>query len=160
MLTPDSPPRMPVDTGITEGRVQNDSASDTAITAPRPPERSTSTSFNHTPSNYRPAKRRAVKFFAGRKKDPVQDAPSSKPKQKFTLLGQLREVLFRSWLYVLLLFVPIGIALNYAHVSPVAVFVINFIAIIPSNLVLSHAVEEITLRTGNVVGALLNISFR
>lgn len=80
-------------------------------------------------------------------------------KKKFTAWGQLRATLFNSWINVLLIASPVGIAVYYAHINPVAVFVINFIAIIPLAAMLSYATEEIALRTGEVIGGLLNASF-
>jgi Ca2+:H+ antiporter len=53
----------------------------------------------------------------------------------------------------------VGIIVNYLHITPVAIFVINFIAIIPLAALLSYATEEIALRTGEVIGGLLNASF-
>lgn len=55
--------------------------------------------------------------------------------------------------------VPVGIIVNYLHITPVAIFVINFIAIIPLAALLSYATEEIAIRTGEVMGGLLNASF-
>ncbi|KAL2853458.1 putative sodium/calcium transporter [Aspergillus pseudoustus] len=52
-----------------------------------------------------------------------------------------------------------SVALNYVDVDPVAVFVVNFIAIIPLAAMLSYATEEIALRTGETIGGLLNASF-
>ena len=80
-------------------------------------------------------------------------------KQKFTAASQLRATLFNSWINVLLIFVPIGIAVNFANVPKVGVFVINFIAIIPLAAMLSYATEEIALRTGETIGGLLNATF-
>lgn len=54
---------------------------------------------------------------------------------------------------------PIGFALNYAHANDIAIFVVNFIAIIPLAAMLSYATEEIALRTGETIGGLLNASF-
>lgn len=79
--------------------------------------------------------------------------------QKFTAVSQLRATLFNSWINVLLIFVPIGIAVNFANVPKVGVFVINFIAIIPLAAMLSYATEEIALRTGETIGGLLNATF-
>lgn len=79
--------------------------------------------------------------------------------QKFTAASQLRATLFNSWINVLLIFVPIGIAVNFANVPKVGVFVINFIAIIPLAAMLSYATEEIALRTGETIGGLLNATF-
>ena len=82
-----------------------------------------------------------------------------KDKQKFTAVGQLRATLLNSWINILLIFVPIGIAVNYAGIPKVGVFVINFIAIIPLAAMLSYATEEIALRVGETVGGLLNATF-
>lgn len=87
------------------------------------------------------------------------DNNNGKDKQKFTPWSQVRATLFNSWINVLLIFSPLGIALYYAHVDPVVVFVVNFIAIIPLAAMLSYATEEIALRTGEVIGGLLNASF-
>lgn len=54
---------------------------------------------------------------------------------------------------------PVGIALHFAKVNDVVIFVVNFIAIIPLAGMLSYATEEIALRTGEVLGGLLNASF-
>ncbi|CAD6579685.1 MAG: hypothetical protein ASARMPRED_009220 [Alectoria sarmentosa] len=82
-----------------------------------------------------------------------------KDTQTFTAVSQLRATLFNSWVNVLLIFVPIGIAVNFANVPKVGVFVINFIAIIPLAAMLSYATEEIALRTGETIGGLLNATF-
>ena len=83
----------------------------------------------------------------------------AKDTQKFTAVSQFRATLFNSWINVLLVFVPIGIAVNFANVPKVGVFVINFIAIIPLAAMLSYATEEIALRTGETIGGLLNATF-
>ncbi|RMZ87068.1 hypothetical protein DV736_g5707, partial [Chaetothyriales sp. CBS 134916] len=83
----------------------------------------------------------------------------NKPKHKFTVGNQIRNTLFSSWVNILLVMSPVGIAVYYAKVNSVAVFVINFIAIIPLAGMLSYATEEIALRTGEVIGGLLNASF-
>ncbi|RMZ76750.1 hypothetical protein DV737_g4723, partial [Chaetothyriales sp. CBS 132003] len=83
----------------------------------------------------------------------------NKPTHKFTVGNQIRNTLFSSWVNILLVMSPVGIAVHYANVNAVAVFVINFIAIIPLAGMLSYATEEIALRTGEVIGGLLNASF-
>lgn len=80
-------------------------------------------------------------------------------KPKFTTGNQLRRTVLNSWINILLIMVPVGIAVNYAHVQPVIVFVINFIAIIPLAAMLSYATEEIAYRTGETLGGLLNATF-
>ena len=91
--------------------------------------------------------------------DPDKDGDDGKDRRKFTAWSQVRAIVFNSWLNILLIASPVGMALSYAHVNPVAVFVVNFIAIIPLAAMLSSATEQIALRTGDVVGGLLNASF-
>src|SRR5262249_12119160 len=76
-----------------------------------------------------------------------------------SIIGQLRHALFNSWINVLLVAAPVGIALHFAKVNPTAVFVVNFIAIIPLAGLLSYATEEIAIRVGETLGGLLNASF-
>lgn len=87
------------------------------------------------------------------------DSKNSGKNEKFTTGNQLRRTLLNSWINVLLIMAPVGIAVNYANVQPVAVFVINFIAIIPLAAMLSYATEEIAIRTGETLGGLLNATF-
>jgi len=49
---------------------------------------------------------------------------------------------------------------NYLHVNSITIFIVNFMAIIPLTTILSYATEEITLRAGNILGGLLNVTFR
>lgn len=93
------------------------------------------------------------------KKTRTQSGMWGKETQTFTTASQLRATLFNSWINVLLIFVPIGIAVNFANVPKVGVFIINFIAIIPLAAMLSYATEEIALRTGETIGGLLNATF-
>ncbi|PYH88600.1 Calcium/proton exchanger [Aspergillus ellipticus CBS 707.79] len=111
----------------------------------------------------RPRKRKTTTMFGGGpdEEDGQSVASSDKPmpKRKFTAMGQLKATLFNSWINVLLVAAPVGIALNYVNVNPVAVFVVNFIAIIPLAAMLSYATEEIAMRTGETIGGLLNATF-
>ena len=96
------------------------------------------------------------------KKDTQEDSgkdDNGKQKPHFTAMGQFRATVLNSWINVLFIASPVGIALYYAHVNPIAVFVVNFIAIIPLAAMLSYATEEIALRTGETIGGLLNASF-
>lgn len=82
------------------------------------------------------------------------------PKEPFTVANQLQRTFLNSWINILLIAAPVGIALNYVHsVDRIAVFVVNFIAIIPLAAILSFATEEIALRTGEVLGGLINATF-
>lgn len=54
-----------------------------------------------------------------------------------------------SWINVLVVFIPLGIASHFVWNSTV-VFILNFIAIIPLAKLLGFATEDIALRTGEV----------
>lgn len=88
------------------------------------------------------------------------DFSGKSDKHKYTFWNQIYYSFFNSWLNVLLVFAPIGIALHFVKtVNPVVVFVVNFIAIIPLAGTLSYATEEIALRVGETLGGLLNATF-
>ncbi|RKU45896.1 hypothetical protein DL546_008446 [Coniochaeta pulveracea] len=96
----------------------------------------------------------------GKKKKEHRMFKSVQPKEPFTVANQLQRTVLNSWINVLLIMVPVGIAVNYVHSIPrVAVFVLNFIAIIPLAAMLSFSTEEIALRTGETLGGLLNATF-
>lgn len=101
--------------------------------------------------------------------DPEPEKPKKKkktgflkdiqPKEPFTVRNQIQRTLFNSWINILLLAAPPGIALSYLGVDGKIVFAVNFIAIIPLAAMLSYATEEIALRTGETVGGLINATF-
>ena len=103
------------------------------------------------------------------KQEPEQEKPKEKlvlgflrhvpPKEPFTWKNQLRRTVGSSWINVLLVCAPAGIAMNYTGVSGQIVFAINFIAIIPLAAMLGFATEEIALRTGETLGGLINATF-
>jgi len=78
---------------------------------------------------------------------------------KIPAKDQVRAVLFSSWINMLLLAVPVGFVVNYLHVNGIAIFIVNFIAIIPLAAMISCATEEIARRAGNTLGGLLNATF-
>ncbi|KAK1988442.1 calcium/proton exchanger [Colletotrichum cereale] len=82
------------------------------------------------------------------------------PKAPFTVANQLQRTLLSSYINVLILAAPVGIAISYVgSINKIAVFVVNFIAIIPLAAMLGFATEEIALRTGETLGGLLNATF-
>lgn len=89
----------------------------------------------------------------------VEERKKRAHKRKIPVGAQIRFVLFGAWINVLLIFVPIGFAVYYAHLAPVPVFIINFIAIIPLAAMLSNATEELAIRVGETLGGLLNATF-
>jgi len=70
-----------------------------------------------------------------------------------------KEVLLSSWINVLLVFVPIGIAVKIAGVNKTVVFAVNAIAIVPLASLLSHATESVASEMGDTIGALMNVTF-
>lgn len=69
------------------------------------------------------------------------------------------NVLISSWINVLLVFVPVGIASHFAGMSQSIIFAMNAIAIIPLAGLLSHATESVSKRLGDTIGALMNVTF-
>src|SRR3954465_11766949 len=59
-------------------------------------------------------------------------------------------------LAILLLFVPAAIAAEFLHASPVVVFALAALAIVPLSGFLGRATEEIAAYTGPTLGGLLN----
>ncbi|KAH8597390.1 Sodium/calcium exchanger protein-domain-containing protein [Bisporella sp. PMI_857] len=70
-----------------------------------------------------------------------------------------KSIILSSYVNILLVFVPVGIASKAAHLSPGIVFGMNAIAIIPLAGLLSHATESVAKRMGDTVGALMNVTF-
>jgi hypothetical protein len=91
---------------------------------------------------------------------PISSTPQkSSERKRFTLGSQLKATIFNSWINLLLIAAPVGNATHFINASPVAVFAVNFIAIIPLAAMLSYATEEIALRVGETLGGLLNATF-
>jgi len=82
------------------------------------------------------------------------------PSEPFTIRNQIQRTLFGSWINILLVAAPVGIALDQIDsVSRITVFIVNFIAIVPLAASLGFATEEIALRTGETLGGLVNATF-
>ena len=73
------------------------------------------------------------------KGDPVNESAQSGSTRSERLASPRRqtfprfckEFLLSSWANVLLVFIPVGIAVHFAHVNPVVVFIMNSLAIVP-----------------------------
>lgn len=68
-------------------------------------------------------------------------------------------ILTSNYVNILLVFVPLGIISGVLGWSPVAIFVLNFMAIIPLAALLSFATEELALKVGETIGGLMNATF-
>ncbi|KAG2166062.1 hypothetical protein JADG_005801 [Aureobasidium aubasidani] len=122
----------------------------------------------HTESEHKPRKRLALMNLLGqpdRTKTDSSDLERSdtgdtkKRRPKISIVSQFKATILGSWVNVLLVCVPIGFALRYSHANGYAVFIVNFIAIIPLAAMLSFATEELALYVGETLGGLLNASF-
>ncbi|EPQ29897.1 uncharacterized protein PFL1_02570 [Pseudozyma flocculosa PF-1] len=76
-----------------------------------------------------------------------------------SFVGSLWWLVSCSWLNVLLVFVPLGIAAEFLHWPAVWIFVLNFMAIIPLAKLLGDATEQASLKLGQTLGGLLNATF-
>jgi Ca2+:H+ antiporter len=80
--------------------------------------------------------------------------------RKIPIGAQIGSLLFYNYIATILLpCIPAGFAVNYFHTNAVAIFCINFAAIIPSATVLSAALNDLSIRSGDKVSALLNQTF-
>lgn len=78
-----------------------------------------------------------------------------------SLWCQLAYLFLGDYLNFLLAAIPAGIAINYTPPSRIAVFFINFVAIIPSSRILGVAMDEleIYLEGSTVLMGLINCTF-
>ena len=76
-----------------------------------------------------------------------------------TFFHKTWQVLASNYVNVFLVFVPVGIILGALDIDPVAIFIVNFMAIIPLAALLSFATEELSVKLGQTVGGLLNATF-
>jgi Ca2+:H+ antiporter len=70
-------------------------------------------------------------------------------KKRISTREGLMVIVKSSWINVLLVFVPVGIASHFVW-SPTITFIMNFLAIVPLAKLLGFATEDIALRTGEV----------
>ncbi|KAH9884084.1 Calcium/proton exchanger [Xylariomycetidae sp. FL2044] len=98
-------------------------------------------------------------FFFNTSHTPGIDSPKPWVRYSAHSWHILKATLLSSPVNILLVTVPFGIIAGEAHWDPVAVFVINFFAIIPLAAVLSFATEEISAKLGEALGGLLNATF-
>lgn len=70
-----------------------------------------------------------------------------------------KQTLLSNYVNVLLVFLPLGIIAGAMGWSPTAVFILNFLAIIPLAALLSFATEELSVKLGQTLGGLLNATF-
>jgi len=80
-------------------------------------------------------------------------------KHEPTFVSSLKAF-FLTWINLLLVCVPAGIVLGaLGNMPPTAVFIVNFLAIIPLAKLLGNSTESVAVYAGQSIGALLNASF-
>jgi Ca2+:H+ antiporter len=77
----------------------------------------------------------------------------------FLSLHLTYEILKTNYVNILLVFVPLGIIAGALKWNPTAVFILNFLAIIPLASLLAFATEELAVPLGQTIGGLLNATF-
>lgn len=70
-----------------------------------------------------------------------------------------KTVLLSNYVNILLVFIPLGIVAGALGWNDTAIFILNFLAIIPLASLLSFATEELALQVGETLGGLLNATF-
>jgi Ca2+:H+ antiporter len=75
------------------------------------------------------------------------------------MLSAFRQALLGSRLNVLLVFIPVTLALEWAHAGDVWVFAAAALAIVPLAALIGLATEQLALRAGPGIGGLLNATF-
>ncbi|KAL8804746.1 MAG: hypothetical protein Q9200_005691, partial [Gallowayella weberi] len=83
-----------------------------------------------------------------------------KPNIIIRFYGVCKAILLASWINMLLVFVPVGIAVEIAGINPTIIFAMNAIAIIPLAGLLSYATESVASEMGDTIGALMNNEIR
>ena len=78
---------------------------------------------------------------------------------EFTLIDVLRNMIFGSYINLLLLFSPIAVASYYLKWSPTSIFIFNFLTMIPLAAILGDFTEEAAAHTNQTIGGLINASF-
>ncbi|KAG0345595.1 hypothetical protein BG004_003513 [Podila humilis] len=156
----DQPIKSPISYGHSEHNHSN------GATSSRPLSLRSGTNIEpHSPLSTNPAKQvtirseRSLPRRAGTLLSPGHHEPQTFGAKVKAIPGYLKLVLFASKINILLIFIPLGIISEALHWPEVATFILNFIAIIPLAKLLGYATEEIALRLGENLGALLNASF-
>ncbi|KAF8997493.1 Sodium/calcium exchanger protein-domain-containing protein [Cyathus striatus] len=91
----------------------------------------------------------------------IRRATNQKLSPPPTTMSSIRFIIFDSWLNLMLIFIPVSWALNFALPDSFAsrdtlVFVFSFLAIIPLARLLAIATDELSMRVGQTLAGLLN----
>ncbi|KAN0120750.1 Sodium/calcium exchanger domain containing protein [Russula decolorans] len=82
-----------------------------------------------------------------------------KPLRKSPCVRKSVIAIFKSsWLNVLLIFIPLSWIFHYVKLNETLVFVCSFLAIIPLDKLLAFATDDLSLRLGQTLAGLLNVT--
>ncbi|KAL8937040.1 MAG: hypothetical protein Q9211_003890 [Gyalolechia sp. 1 TL-2023] len=122
---------------------------------------------SYSPSNHEMAEKHTAaspppapppdKDVHGEKPTPIEAAERANVFTRF--YGVCKGILLASWINTLLVFVPVGIAVEIAGISPTIIFAMNAVAIVPLAGLLSYATESVACEMGDTIGALMNVTF-
>ena len=82
----------------------------------------------------------------------MSQAPASFNLRRFLLSGE-------GWPYLLVPFIVVAIALEFAHASATLIFVTSALGVIPTAALMGRATEELAARSGPGIGGFLNVTF-
>lgn len=108
------------------------------------------------PSHYKDSNR---PFFFQRLQAYKLGRPTWTRIENSSAMNKIKHILTSSYVNILLIFVPLGILAYHLNWGSTAVFLLNFLAIIPLAALLGYATEEIAVHVGETVGGLLNATF-
>lgn len=91
--------------------------------------------------------------------DTIEPKPKEKKNVALRFWLTFRSIILSSYINILLVFVPVGIASKVAGLQPGVIFGMNAIAIVPLAGLLSHSTESVAKRMGDTIGALMNVTF-
>jgi len=100
-----------------------------------------------------------MKFLFNRKQTPGTEHDKWYYRWPALIWHTTKVTLMSSYVNVLIVFVPLGIAAGELHWNPTTVFILNFFAIVPLAAILAFGTEEISIKLGQTLGGLMNASF-
>ncbi|KAH6619384.1 Sodium/calcium exchanger protein-domain-containing protein [Chaetomium sp. MPI-SDFR-AT-0129] len=122
--------------------------------------------FSLTPSDATTAldeqKQEQQPKYPGSLPPPIQTPDNDKKASQnvaVRFLLAVRDILLSSYVNILLVFVPVGIAAHTAKLPSGVVFGMNAVAIMPLARLLSYATESLANGFGDAVGALMSVTF-
>lgn len=90
---------------------------------------------------------------------PPTAAPDAAPRQPLPHLRRDRSDWGPLWRRALLLAIPAALVANYMHLSPVVVFTLACLGVLPLAGFMGDATEHLSARSGPTIGGLLNATF-